>query len=121
IKEEALQSAEVNRKEAGCEIDFKLGDARRLRLMDASVDRIVSNPPWGRQVASHLELIGFYREMYLEWKRLLKAEAKLVVLTDQEEIMTSLLQGESAFLEVMTYELSLFGSVVKIYVWQREA
>ncbi|MEL6254696.1 MAG: methyltransferase domain-containing protein, partial [Bacteroidota bacterium] len=42
IKEEALQSAEVNRKEAGCEIDFKLGDARRLRLMDASVDRIVS-------------------------------------------------------------------------------
>lgn len=121
ISEESLSSAKANAQLADCRIDFQEGDVRNLSLEAQSIDRIISNPPWGRQVASHLELDRFYKEMYGEWKRLLKIDGKLVVLTDQEEVMANLLKHEADFQEVETYELSLFGSVVKLYLWQKIA
>lgn len=119
IEEEALVSARANAQTSGSEISFHQGDVRKISLAEASVDRIISNPPWGRQVASHLELRSFYEQMYAEWKRLLKMQGIIVVLTDQEEVMQKLLKAESVFQELSTHQLSLFGSVVQIYVWKK--
>lgn len=119
IQEEAVVYAKANAEVAESKSKFQQGDLRNLPYEDGSVDRIVSNPPWGRQVASHIELGSFYREMYQEWKRLLTSKGILVILTDQEESMRSLLSSEETFQEIETYELSLFGSVVKLYLWQK--
>ncbi|MEM8888459.1 MAG: methyltransferase domain-containing protein, partial [Bacteroidota bacterium] len=119
IEEDALTLARANAEKSGSEISFRQGDVRKISLTKAKVDRIISNPPWGRQVASDLDLAKFYEQMYQKWKRLLRKEGILVILTDQEEVMGKLLKRESVFQELGTHQLSLFGSVVRMYVWKK--
>src|SRR5262249_49881921 len=55
-------------------------DARGLALADQSVDRIISNPPFGKQL-SHLQEIGpLYRDMLAAYDRVLRPDGKAVLL-----------------------------------------
>jgi 23S rRNA G2445 N2-methylase RlmL len=51
-------------------------DARRLPYPTGSVDHVVTNPPWGRQVAAH----GTFAEFVGEWRRILRRGGRLTYL-----------------------------------------
>jgi 23S rRNA G2445 N2-methylase RlmL len=55
-------------------------DARRLPLPDACVDRIVSNPPFGKQLGRPEEIGPLYRSMAREYDRVLRPGGRAVLL-----------------------------------------
>jgi tRNA (guanine6-N2)-methyltransferase len=63
-------------------------DARRLPLAARSVDRLVSNLPFGHQVGSESEVGGLYQAFFAEAARVLTDDGTTVVLTDQADALT---------------------------------
>jgi len=57
-------------------------DARRLPLEDASVDSVVTDPPWGEY--AEIEAQQFYDEFLREAARILRADGSLVFLSSAE-------------------------------------
>jgi tRNA (guanine6-N2)-methyltransferase len=60
--------------------DLRAWDARALPLEDASVDRILSNPPFGKQLSSPEEIGPLYRETVFEMDRVLRPGGKAVLI-----------------------------------------
>ncbi len=89
-------------------------DARLTLAKPESVDIIVSNPPWGKQIPVE-NAKQLYIDFFREAKRILKAEGKMILLTNcQEEVKTA------AYINKMQYDvlynLSLHGLQPKIYI-----
>lgn len=61
-------------------IGLRRGDATRLRLPDRSIDRIVTNPAWGRQVTAR----DPFPALLTEWRRVLTDHGRLVCLVPPE-------------------------------------
>jgi 23S rRNA G2445 N2-methylase RlmL len=55
-------------------------DARQLPLEDGSVDRIVCNPPFGKQLASPEEIGPLYRQAVREMDRVLRPGGRVVLI-----------------------------------------
>lgn len=55
-------------------------DARQLPLPDESVERIISNPPFGKQMSKPEEIGQLYQDMLLEYHRVLRPRGKAVLL-----------------------------------------
>ncbi|MEW2356458.1 methyltransferase domain-containing protein [Spirillospora sp. NPDC029432] len=83
IAREAVDASRANAEGLG--IEFRRGDATALPLPDGSVDRVVSNPPWGRQVGRHGHLPGWWREV----RRVLAPGGAAVVLTPDPADLTA--------------------------------
>jgi 23S rRNA G2445 N2-methylase RlmL len=60
--------------------DLRTWDARAVPLEDASVDRIVSNPPFGKQLSTPEEIGPLYREVVFEMDRVLRPGGKAVLI-----------------------------------------
>ena len=66
-------------------IDLARWDSRALPLESESVDRIISNPPFGKQLES-IEKIGpLYDEASAEWDRVLRPGGRAVLLAMEQE------------------------------------
>jgi tRNA (guanine6-N2)-methyltransferase len=104
IEIEAVQAAQANITAAGVQAAVEEWDARTLALPDQSVDRIVSNLPWGRQIKVDDELVTFYENICREMERVLAPSGRLAVLTSLPDLLHFPgLQPEQ------TLEISLFG------------
>jgi 23S rRNA G2445 N2-methylase RlmL len=62
------------------EIRPAIWDARELPLADASVDRILCNPPFGKQLASAEEIGPLYRQAVREMDRVLRPGGRAVLI-----------------------------------------
>ncbi|GAA3731982.1 TRM11 family SAM-dependent methyltransferase [Salinactinospora qingdaonensis] len=84
-------------------------DAGRLPLATGGVDRVVSNPPWGRQVTAHGTLAEQPHLFYSELRRVLAPQGRAVLLLhDAEEHLS---HAKAAGLrEHHTVPVSLFGT-----------
>lgn len=60
-------------------------DARRLPLPTASIDRVITNPPFGKQLGSPEEVPGLYRDMVAECDRVLVPGGRSVWLVAEQE------------------------------------
>jgi tRNA G10 N-methylase Trm11 len=89
----AARSNAAHRKD----ITWLTADARRLPYPDASVDHIITNPPWGRQVASR----GAVPEFVREWRRVLRPGGRLTCLAPWPSL--------PGFRTLAQYPVSLFG------------
>jgi len=83
ISDERLQIARQNLPEY---IGINRWDACHTELEDHSITKIVSNLPWGKQI--QVDDIGtLYIDFLKEAKRILTADGKIVLLTDQESAL----------------------------------
>jgi hypothetical protein len=57
-------------------------DARHLPIADGTIDRAVSNLPWGRQVRVETTLDSFYRQTLTELARVLAPGGTVTILTN---------------------------------------
>lgn len=82
----ALRAAGVNLRRLG-EPHLARWNAERLPLADASVDRIISNPPFGKQLSSPEEVGPLYRRMLAEYQRVLKPAGRAVLLVGEAPLL----------------------------------
>jgi tRNA (guanine6-N2)-methyltransferase len=78
----AARAAAVNLRRVGPAHVLRW-DARRLPLGDASVDRVVSNPPFGKQLETPEAIGPLYRAMIAEYDRVLRPGGWAVLLTSE--------------------------------------
>ncbi len=104
----ALESARLNA--AGGR--FAQWDARRLPIPAASVERVVTNLPWGRQVTVDAALADFYAVVCHDIARIIAPGGRIAVLTSTPELIALpdlVCTGQT--------EISLFGQRPTILVF----
>jgi tRNA (guanine6-N2)-methyltransferase len=85
IDAETVKAARLNAESAA--IDLYNWDAQKLPLADASVDRVVCNLPWGRQITVDETLTQLYERVCGEIERVLVADGRAVLLTSTPEFV----------------------------------
>jgi tRNA (guanine6-N2)-methyltransferase len=108
---EAVATAKRNASAAGVEIDVQQWDVRALPLADGSIERIVTNMPWGRQVEVEKPLWQLYRDACAEMERVLADGGRIVVLTNLPQLVTF----SNLTIEKQS-EISLFGQQPTIVI-----
>ena len=81
ISAEAVERSMANAAAAGVKLTLSVADAAHLPVERHSIDAIVTNPPWGKQVEAH-HPTKILHQFVLEADRLLNATGCLVVLHD---------------------------------------
>jgi 23S rRNA G2445 N2-methylase RlmL len=71
-------------------IEIKQWDATALALENASVDKIVSNLPWGMKHGSHGDNRRLYPKLIAEFRRVLKPGGTMVLLSAEMRLMSEL-------------------------------
>jgi SAM-dependent methyltransferase len=92
INPDAVAAARANLGRKHKPWELYAWDATRLPLSDASVDRIITNPPWGRQVGSRDENVPLYYGFLGEAVRVLKPGGLAVVLTSEWNLLRETLR-----------------------------
>jgi 23S rRNA G2445 N2-methylase RlmL len=73
-------------------IDLARWDAADLPLPSESVDRIICNPPFGKQLSSPEEIGPLYEAAAWEWNRVLKAGGRAVLLVMEHDLLADVLR-----------------------------
>jgi len=92
-------------------------DALKLEsLGNKSIDKIVTDPPWGLYGNKELNLEHFYEDMLKEFSRILKKDGLLVLLTAQKETVELLLNKfTSEFVLIKRYDTLVSGKKAGVY------
>jgi tRNA (guanine6-N2)-methyltransferase len=110
----AISAARLNTRAAGVAANINAWDARALPIPDGSVDRIVSNLPWGRQVTINSSLSLFYRNVCAEMRRILAPGGRIALLTNAPQLVRFHdLRRDDQF------EISLYGQKPTILTFSR--
>jgi hypothetical protein len=84
LDREALEAARAN---AGKQAVLSLWDATRLPLAQASVDVVITNPPYGRQMGALAGLDRLYARSLREIARVLRPGGRCVWLTGEAAVL----------------------------------
>ncbi len=96
-------------------IELKLWDATALALEDSSVDKIVTNLPWGIKHGSHRENRRLYPRLLGEFSRVLKPGGMMVLLSAETRLMREL-HSEGLFRPARIMHVSVLGTHAAIYI-----
>jgi tRNA (guanine6-N2)-methyltransferase len=99
-------------------VDLARWDATALPLGTASVDRIVSNPPFGKQLSSIDQIGPLYTAASAEWDRVLRPGGRAVLLAmEQEGLRRTLLARRWSPARQM--RVRLLGQPAVLSVWNK--
>jgi tRNA (guanine6-N2)-methyltransferase len=108
----AVAAAQANVAAAGVTVPIFHWDAASLPLANASIDRVITNLPWGRQVSVETALPVLYRRLFTQMRRVLAPAGRLVILTSAPELLDPL---DLSYVERI--KISLFGQRPTILVF----
>jgi tRNA (guanine6-N2)-methyltransferase len=115
IDSAAVSAARLNLRAAGGAANINSWDARALPIPDGSVERIVSNLPWGRQVTISGSLAQFYGDVCAEMRRVLAPGGRVALLTNAPQLaLFQDLRRDGQF------EISLYGQTPTILAFSSE-
>jgi tRNA (guanine6-N2)-methyltransferase len=118
IREEAVAMTRRNARFASINAHIRVWDARSLPLDQASVTRIVTNLPFGKQIGSHEQNKSLYAATLREFGRVLSADGILVALTSEDRLWGTLLQ-EHGWRTIKKVVLVILGQPASIFVAAR--
>jgi hypothetical protein len=117
----ALAYSISNAGEAGSDVNYHLGDATQLPFRSNSIDRVVSNLPWGRQVQGQQRLRDTYETAIAEFSRVLCEKGRVVLLTDRVGLALHAAEAVPGLHLATATQISLFGSHPTICVLVKSA
>ena len=97
-----------------------VGRAEALPLRDLSVDRVVANLPFGKQVGSHRDNQRLYPAMLEELERVVVRDGRIVLLTEDKRLLRDAVQ-RSSFKVVRERLFRYNGATPTAYVLSRRA
>lgn len=113
----ALRAAVTNLRRVGPTI-LAQWDSRALPLATHSVDRILSNPPFGKQLSTPEEIGPLYRECASEWDRVLRPHGVAVLLVAEMEPLLEALRPHR-WRPVRRLRVQILGQTATISVWRK--
>jgi tRNA (guanine6-N2)-methyltransferase len=93
-------------------------DARRLPLAAESVDRVICNPPFGKQLGDPEEIGPLYRHAVREWDRVLKPGGRAVILVGEPQLLLEAVRGVG-WAAQKQYRVRVLGLPALISVWRK--
>src|SRR6266568_1217002 len=118
IRGRAVEAARRNARSAGIEASWRVWDARSLPLEAASVTRIITNLPFGKQVGTREVNADLYGKLIREFGRVLSANGVLVTLTSDDRLWDSLLR-KCDWRVIKKVVLVVLGQPASIFVAER--
>ena len=115
----ALAAARINVGARYKPIQLENWDAGAIPLGDASVNKIVTNLPWGLRYGSHGENRKLYPQWIREFTRVLKSGGVMVMLTAEWRLMREL-ERISKIAPSRIIRVSVLGRPAAIYVCRKE-
>lgn len=94
-------------------------DASRLPVASASVDRVISNLPFGKRVGSHAGNTRLYPAFLAELTRVLRADGRAVLLTEDKKLFRESVQTTHGLRIVRDVQLESGGLHPSGYVLER--
>jgi len=91
ISGESISSARENIRSSHKSIDLMFWNVSAIPIKDRSIDKLVSNLPFGRQTGSHSENQYLYAIFFKEMKRIMKPNGKAVLLTTERALMKNII------------------------------
>jgi 23S rRNA G2445 N2-methylase RlmL len=113
----AVRAAAANLRHLGPAL-LARWDARRLPLPDASADRVLSNPPFGKQLASPGEIGPLYRGMVAEYDRVLRPGGRAVLLVGDAAPLRAAAR-EAGWKGLRQVGLRVLGQAAVLTVWRK--
>jgi 23S rRNA G2445 N2-methylase RlmL len=113
----ALRAAIVNLRPLG-EALLARWDATRLPLADQCVDRIVSNPPFGKQLGRPQDIGPLYRHMLREYDRVLRPGGRAVLLVGELGLLQQAARPVAWQLE-RQLRVRVLGQDAAVTVWRK--
>jgi tRNA (guanine6-N2)-methyltransferase len=95
-------------------IDIRQWDAQKLPLDNKSVDKIICNLPFGKQIEVS-DIKQFYKNIIAEFDRVLRP-GKMVLLTNQVQELTNAVNMHNSLKLYKTLETNLNGEVANLLV-----
>lgn len=93
-RDEAVAVARTNARHAGVHAEWRTWDARHLPLDDASVTRVITNLPFGKQIGSHQQNESLYAALAREFSRVLARDGRMVTLTSEDQLWERLIREQ---------------------------
>ncbi|MDQ2850331.1 MAG: methyltransferase domain-containing protein [Actinomycetota bacterium] len=81
-----LAGSNIADRDLAGRIDLVHGDATNLELTDQSVDRVVTDLPFGKRIGSNADNIELYPRVLREIERVLTPSGRCVLLTDDKRV-----------------------------------
>jgi tRNA (guanine6-N2)-methyltransferase len=115
----AVKAAAANVAARGVPALILRADARHLPLPAGSVDRVVSNLPFGKRVGSHDENVRLYPAMLRELTRVLTRQGRAALLTEDKRVFREAVQRTPRLHLVRELVVESGGAHPSIYVLAR--
>ena len=112
---EALAAARINVGPRYKPIELKPWDASAMPLADASVDKIVTNLPWGIKAGTRAENRRLYPRLIAEFNRVMRPGGRMVLLTSETSLMRALIARDSLKVNRI-FAVTILGRAAAIYV-----
>jgi 23S rRNA G2445 N2-methylase RlmL len=113
----ALRAAESNLRRLG-QARLTRWDAAQLPLDDHSVDRLISNPPFGKQLGTPNQMEALYQRMAAEYHRVLRPHGRAVLLVSDFPLLKKPLQ-EVGWHLLRQLRVRVLGQPAVVSVWRR--
>ncbi len=113
----AVRAAAINLRKLG-QPQLACWDARRLPLASATVDGIISNPPFGKQLSNAAVIGPLYRHMVREYDRVLRPGGLAVFLVSEPAVLREAAQA-IPWQPVRRVSLRVLGQPAAISVWRK--
>ncbi len=110
INEEAVMTSRKNIQALDSNLNIRVStwDATNLPLDNQSIDKIICNLPFGKQIEI-MDIETFYISVLAEFKRIVRPEGKIILLTSYKNLDKFI---PSDFMPEKTMETNLNGEVV---------
>jgi len=115
----AREAAAANAAEAGVAVQLHDWDATALPLEAATVDCIVTNPPYGQRYGRPADLPPLYAGFLAEAARVLRPGGRCVVLTSERLLMERLLATRPELARRKRFPIDLLGLSTYVHVLDR--
>lgn len=113
----AVHNAAANIERLG-PVDLSRWDATRLPLAADSVDRIITNPPFGKQLSSIEQIPGLYRAAAKEWNRVLRPGGRAVFLVAESVTLREAVRFHG-WQPRQELKVRVLGQLATLSVWQK--
>jgi 23S rRNA G2445 N2-methylase RlmL len=100
------------------EVRPRTWDARQLQLEDGSVDRILCNPPFGKQLGSPQEIGPLYRQVTGEMDRVLRPGGRAVLIVSDVPLLQQA-AGDAGWKQERRVNLRVLGQRASILVYRK--